>query len=242
MKFVKFKTMKPRKNLLIYFVIFFSVLLLGILLYLLLNKEEEVVIEEEVVEKILAPSQDVVDFDGNSYKTVQVGDQVWMAENLRTNSFSGESWCYNGQDNYCHLYGRLYTWEAVMDGETEPGSQGLCPNGWHVPTDAEWSELEAFFATGNCNPSRLDWGCFPAGTSLKTTTWGGDNSSTLGVLAAGIRDRRGKYSFLGSYSYFWTSSKLGDGVWRRGFLNTQENILRNTENPEFGYSVRCVKN
>ncbi len=127
-----------------------------------------------------------------------------------------------------------------MDGSTQEGTQGVCPDGWHVPTDAEWYELESTFATGDCSPSRLDWGCYPAGSSLKTSSWGGDEDSLFKVVAAGLRDRTDKFSFLGSYSYFWTSSMLGDGVWRRAFLNTQDNILRNTENPEFGYSLRCI--
>jgi uncharacterized protein (TIGR02145 family) len=185
--------------------------------------------------------EDVYDVDGNIYKTVKIGGQVWMAENLKTRHSFGESWCYNNQEHFCERYGRLYNWEAVMNGSVEPGGQGICPDGWHVPTDAEWYILESFFATGTCSSSRLDWGCSPAGALMKTESWGGQEENAFAVLPAGFIDLQGKSSLLNSYSYFWTSSKLGSDVWRRGFLDSQSNILRNTVNPEFGYSVRCIK-
>jgi uncharacterized protein (TIGR02145 family) len=233
--------MKSKTILIISVVVLSIFLLSGLLIFLLMNKKSPVVVEEEeVVEKIVEQGEDIRDSEGNEYGTIRVGDQVWMAENLKTKPLYGESWCYNGEESYCESYGRLYNWEAAMAGSTEPGSQGVCPSGWHVPTDNDWYLLESTFATGNCASSRLDWGCYPSGKVMKTPSWGGDEESVLNIVAAGMRDRTDRFSFLGSYSFFWTSSMLGDGVWRRAFLNTQENILRSTENPEFGYSLRCV--
>jgi len=217
-------------------------ILIGILIFLLLSRqEEEVVVEEEAVEEIFEFSEEIQDSEGNIYRTLQVGDQIWMAENLRTGSEYGQSWCYSGHDFYCDRYGRLYDWEAVMAGSEEPGAQGICPSGWYVPTDEDWHILESFFATGSCDASRLSWGCFPAGSLMKTDVWGGDEESMFAVLPAGYIERTGGSSNLNSYSFFWTSSKIGDSVWRRGFLDSQGSVLRNTENPEYGYSVRCIK-
>lgn len=215
-------------------------LLLGVLLFLLLDTEEEVIVEpeEEVVYEFVGEVQDI---DGNTYQTVQIGEQIWMAENLRTVSEHGQSWCYSGHDFYCERYGRLYNWEAVMAGSVEPGSQGVCPDGWYVPTDYDWYVLESFFANASCESSRLSWGCAPAGEIMKSEVWSESEESLFAVLPAGYIDRRGGSSHLNSYSYFWTSSKIGDGVWRRGFLDTQRSILRTTENPEYGYSLRCIK-
>jgi len=194
-----------------------------------------------IADVVISLGEEISDVDGNVYGTVRIGSQIWMSENLNTIPQYGESWCYNGQENYCDTYGRLYNWEAIMDGSVEAGSQGICPNGWHVPTDEEWYLLESSFATGFCSSARLDWGCYPAGVALKTSSWGGDNSSMFSVLPAGYIDREGRSSLLSSYSYFWTSSKLGDSVWRRVFLSNQDNILRSTEKPDLGYSLRCIK-
>ncbi len=183
----------------------------------------------------------IQDAEGNTYRTVKVGEQVWMAENLQTTPEYGKSWCYSDHDFNCDRYGRLYNWEAVMNGSQEPGSQGICPDGWYVPTDEDWHVLESFFATASCDAGRLSWGCYPAGEMMKTEVWGGSEESIFAVLPAGRIDRQERSGHLHSYSFFWTSSRIGDGVWRRGFLDGQSSILRTTENPEYGYSVRCIK-
>ena len=230
-----------KKNIIVIIGAVVIFVLLFILISLLVNQEEPVSDDNDDEEVEVVFGEDIVDVDGNSYRTVEVGGQVWMAENLNTVSEYGNSWCYSDQEFYCDRYGRLYSWEAAMAGELEPGSQGICPNGWYLPTDEDWYALESFFATARCDAHRLSWGCSPAGQMMKTETWGGVEDSALAVLPAGYINRQGGSSLLGSYSYFWTSTKIGDGVWRRGFLDAQSGILRTTENPEYGYSVRCIK-
>lgn len=227
-----------KKVLIILGIIF--LILLAVLLYLLFSREGNLFENEEEFYSELEYADEITDVDRNVYKTVRVGDMVWMAENLRTEPIHGESWCYSDQQSMCERFGRLYNWEAVMAGEEGAGSQGICPDGWYVPTDQDWYELESFFADSVCDGSRLSWGCFPAGRLMKTEDWGGEENK-FNVLPAGFIDRQERSSLLNSYSYFWTSSKMGDGVWRRGFLDSQDNILRSTENPEYGYSVRCVE-
>ncbi|MFO7874209.1 MAG: fibrobacter succinogenes major paralogous domain-containing protein, partial [Bacteroidales bacterium] len=102
------------------------------------------------------------DIDGNFYKSVIIDDQEWMAENLRTtrdaDGYDITRYCYNNNTTNCELYGGLYTWEIVMNGENSSSSnpsdvQGICPDGWHVPSHHEWTQLEQYIcnALGNSN-------------------------------------------------------------------------------------------
>jgi uncharacterized protein (TIGR02145 family) len=162
--------------------------------------------------------------DGKVYRTVKIGDQVWMAENL--NFETDSSYCYNDSAEYCAKYGRLYRWTAAMD---------ACPSGWHLPDLAEWKTLLA--AVG---------GDSIAGTKLKSTSgWNSDGNGTddfgFTVLPAG--GWRSK-DFVGEVAAFWTSSwyeEYGDYV--NGVkLYTDNTIVRQTyRSMYYAYSVRCVK-
>ena len=162
--------------------------------------------------------------DGKVYRTVKIGDQVWMAENL--NFETDSSYCYNDSAEYCAKYGRLYRWTAAMD---------ACPSGWHLPDLAEWKTLLA--AVG---------GDSIAGTKLKSTSgWNSDGNGTddfgFTVLPAG--GWRSK-DFVGEVAAFWTSSwyeEYGDYV--NGIkLYTDNTVVRQTyRSMYYAYSVRCVK-
>ena len=236
---------KDKKAFIVLGVIIF--LLVGVVIFLLVGENGAEILPngngENAVEPTPSPPapEKIQDAEGISYGTVKIGNQVWMSENLQTTPEYGQSWCYSDHDFNCDRYGRLYNWEAVMAGSQEPGSQGICPDGWYVPTDEDWHILESFFAISSCEAGRLNWGCYPAGGMMKTEVWGGVEESTFAVLPAGRIDREGRSGHLHTYSFFWTSSKIGDGVWRRVFLDVQSSILRTTENPEYGYSVRCIK-
>lgn len=164
------------------------------------------------------------DRDGKIYRTVKIGEQVWMAENL--NFETDSSYCYNDSAEYCAKYGRLYRWTAAMD---------ACPSGWHLPDLAEWKTLLA--AVG---------GDSIAGTKLKSTSgWNSDGNGTddfgFTVLPAG--GWRSK-DFVGEVAAFWTSSwyeEYGDYV--NGVkLYTDNTIVRQTyRSMYYAYSVRCVK-
>jgi uncharacterized protein (TIGR02145 family) len=192
-------------------------------------------------------AQLVVDFDGNAYNTVAIGTQTWIRENLRSLHYSdgaqipGAS-SYNGSDSLALLYGRLYTWNAAMRDSTVERTQGVCPCGWHVPSDAEWSALEA--ALG---------GAAVAGGKLKDTLtdhWtppntGASNSSGFGALPAGEYD--GFYSphvfqYLSQYAVFWTSTQAGStkAVERYLAYNSEASSPYNWYKV-MKYSVRCIK-
>ena len=143
-------------------------------------------------------SDTVTDVDGYVYRTVTIGSQTWMAENLRvTCDPSGNpitSYFYDDDPANGARYGRLYTWDVAMNGSTAEGAQGICPDGWHIPTDAEWYELF----------NHLD-GEALAGAHLKP---GG--STGFDALLAGGADFRGNYVYMGEFALFWSSTEVSD--------------------------------
>ncbi|PWJ64090.1 major paralogous domain-containing protein [Fibrobacter sp. UWB15] len=161
--------------------------------------------------------------DGQTYKTVKIGDQVWMAENL--NFETDSSFCYNDSAEYCAKYGRLYVWTAAMD---------ACPSDWHLPDLAEWRMLLA--AVG---------GDSIAGTKLKSTSgWNSDGNGTddfgFTVLPAG---GWGSKDFVGEAAAFWTSEWYDEyDNYAYGIRLYTDTIVRKFySNKYIGSSVRCVK-
>jgi len=177
--------------------------------------------------------------DWQTYRTVEIGTQVWMAENL--NYDAPGSACYEDDPSYCDIYGRLYGWATVMDGASSStsspsGVQGVCPVGWHVPSDDEWTMLTD--AVG---------GASTAGTKLKSTSgWcsGGNGTDEYGfsALPGGSRLTNGIF-FLAGYGGFWWSATEGDAS-SAGFRTMGCNIdLVNMDDfdKSYLYSVRCVR-
>jgi len=195
--------------------------------------------------------------DGKVYKTVTIGNQVWMAENLNYYdatdlSVKEKSWCFGKKDNKdsttCDMAGRLYTWAAAVGKSADEcgygytcslGSgdiRGICPKGWHLPTQAEWNTL--FTAVG---------GSSTAGTKLKSTSgWNGGGNGTdaysFSALPAGFRHNYGNFSYDGYYAYFWSSSEDdGDGAYGM-FLDYNDDYgYLNYYYKYYGFSVRCLK-
>ena len=192
--------------------------------------------------------------DGQFYKTVTIGPQIWMAENLNYdyNEGTAKSFCYNNEPDSCAKYGRLYTWAAAMDcagvfGDGGKGCgydvtcsakepvRGICPEGWHLPSDAEWETL--FTAVG---------GVDLAGTKLKSKSgWysgNGTNASGFSVLPAGNRSGGGLYDAAGKGAHFRSSAEDGSRTayyWR--FDYGYECVLSDYSFKNVGYSVRCLR-
>lgn len=195
----------------------------------------------------------MTDQDGNVYKTVTIGTQTWMAENLRTTKYNdgtaipnvtgdGEwenlstgAYCnYNNTTNTDTVatYGRLYNWYAVNTGK-------LAPKGWHVPTDAEWTELTDYLG-----------GTSDAGGKLKetgTTHWnspntGATNETGFTALPGGYRGDNGTFYYVGGGGNWWSATESGtDGAWYRGVGYDVSNVGRGSDNKELGFSVRCLR-
>lgn len=197
--------------------------------------------------------------DGQTYSTVQIGTQCWMAENLnigtmingtssQTDNVTIEKYCYDDNTSNCDTYGGLYEWDEMMEYSTTPGTQGICPTGWHVPSDAEWCVLEQEVdATVSCSGTGLRG--TDVGGKLKeigTSHWaspntGATNSSSFTVLPSGYRLSDGSFLNLSTNSYFRTSNEDGSNAWSRGLGYNNAQVYRTTSTKVYGFSVRCIK-
>lgn len=198
----------------------------------------------------------VADIDKKQYRTVKIGNQEWMKENLNVGRYrngdpirqaqtaaewadaaaKGEgAWCYyendpkNGQQ-----FGRLYNWHAVND------PRGLAPEGWHIPDDMEWTIL-----------ADLLGGYAVAGGKLKSsgvTVWStpnvaADDSSGFRALPAGLRMLDGAFGFKAESAYFWSKSEFTQSqAWYRSLTHHLPSFVRSAEEKKAGFSVRCLKN
>lgn len=173
--------------------------------------------------------------DGQAYKTVQIGEQTWMAENL--NYQTGESKCYGNKPENCDKYGRLYVWREAVT---------ACPDGWHLPNR---QELEDLWTLAGQKAGDID----KAGTVLKSTTgWKDDDGKSgngldalgFGALPAGRYDRNFDYfDFEGYRADFWSSTENANGDACYLYLHyNYEYADLDYRNKDHGFSVRCVKN
>ena len=163
--------------------------------------------------------------DGQTYKTVVIGNQTWMGENLNFTPTSGNSWCYSNTPSSCTTYGRLYDWATA---------KVVCPTGWHLPDTTEWNVLEA--AVG---------GTATAGTKLKATSgWSsGNGTDDFGFSALPGGNYVGSSFYdVGGYGSWWTATAYGsDLAYDRdmGFLSAYVGL--SNDGQTIGFSVRCLK-
>ncbi len=207
--------------------------------------------------------------DGQTYNTVLIGSQCWMAENLNigTQITSNpvppnpsahqqldngiiEKYCYGNNSSNCAVYGGLYEWGEMMNYSStdngNPGTtQGICPIGWHIPTDAEWCELENTVETNtdqNCN--LVGFRGITTGEKLKdNSTWDGTNTTGFAALAAGYRNINGSFLSSNVDARFWTATESAQNQAYVRFLRSSNNgSLRSDDDKNYGYSIRCIKN
>lgn len=187
--------------------------------------------------------------DDKTYDTVLIGSQCWMAENLDyDDGCSSITWVNSLDAGWCGYYtggpfaneGLLYQWSAAMDGSTTAGSQGICPTGWHIPTDAEWKILVEGQATAGCESS-TGWQCSPAGSHLSDYTLNHDNTSGFSGILAGYRGTAGSFYYRSSGAYVWSSVESGGNAWTRTLASGYATVYRNANSKAIGYSVRCLK-
>ena len=216
----------------------------------------------------------VTDYDGNIYNTLQIGNQCWMRENLKTTHYengtliqlgstTSTSVAYryypgNSQSNVAD-YGYLYNWRAIMgksgSASSNPsGVQGICPNGWHLPSDAEWTELTnfvssqpAYYLGGNTNniakslASKTAWSYYQYGGvyAVGDTTYA-NNATGFTAMPAGIC-MSASAAFLGSYAYFWSTTTSSTSAWYISLSNLSATITHSLQPQYYSSSVRCVK-
>src|SRR5690554_4692787 len=193
----------------------------------------------------------ITDIDGNTYKTVTIGTQTWMAENLKVTKYNdgiaipnvtddtaweelttGALCDYDNTPSNSETYGKLYNWHAVNTGK-------LCPTGWHVASDAEWTELTDYLG-----------GTSVAGGKLKetgTTHWaspntGATNETGFTALPGGYRCGYGSFNGIGLGGYWWSATEyFATSAWARGLSSDYSGVFRSYDYEEFGFSVRCVR-
>ena len=225
----------------------------------------------------------VKDIDGNVYPTITVGTQLWMAENLKTTRYSNgdfigtttpatlviesEStpkyqWAYDGNESNVAIHGRLYTWYVATD------SRNVCPIGWHVPTDAEWTTLTDYLIKNGYGYGGGYKGMDIAKSMAATSGWVADeipgsagnnqasnNSTGFTALPSGGRLEDGNFYNIGHVACWWSTTETGgfmqclSGV----FVNAQGGVFRDiyhdycyvnsySNNTHYGMSIRCLKN
>ena len=196
---------------------------------------------EEDAEYELAHSGSFTDTrDNEYYKWVEIGSQIWMTENLNYKIAYG-SWCYDDKESNCNTYGRLYNWETAKK---------ICPDGWHLPTDEEWKEMERYLGMSiNESEKKLYRGTDEGGklkeTSLsywKAPNEGSTNESGFSALPGGYRSVFGVFNYIGNIAYFWSSSEYNStNVWSRTLYYNNSKVNRYFNSKEYNFSVRCIK-
>jgi len=221
----------------------------------------------------------ISDYDGNEYHTIQIGNQCWMKENLKATHYSDgtpiqlvvnksawsdlmkdeKAYCsYENSSSSLDVYGALYNWEAAMNNEPSSaanpsGRKGVCPDGWHLPSDDEWKELESYLGMSPSDADKIWSRGTNEGGQLKetgTSHWqspneGATNSSGFTALPGGYRLGNGDFSSIGNYASFWTSTMNWDYQylcpWIRSLSHDRSDIHRGNQNTEDrGLSVRCL--
>lgn len=220
-------------------------------------------------EEVFIPNA-VADIDGNSYDAVRIGEQVWMASNLRTTRYangdaipegqttsSTEPYRYTPSTNVAE-YGYLYNWAAVMQGASSStanpsGVQGICPNGWHVPSDAEWSQLTGYVG------SHSEYVCSGNGDNIAKALaavhgwqitadnecavgYDQSNNNATGFSALPAGGYGGSNNNFGNNAFFWSATESnGNAAYDRYLDYYYAHVYRNGINKNFGFSVRCLR-
>ena len=204
----------------------------------------------------------VTDVDGNVYKTVKIGNQWWMTENLKVTKFRNGDQINQAQDslswvvpqpNYC-LYannpsapGLLYNFYVVSD------AKNVAPEGWHIPSDSEWKELEKYLGMNNSEADKTGWRGKDEGSKLKIEGAQGwtrnnlywpSNESGFTASAGSCRLFDAKFGAPGLFAtgFWWTANENGtDEAWYRYLDYKNQDVFRYYEYKSYGFSIRCVK-
>jgi uncharacterized protein (TIGR02145 family) len=211
----------------------------------------------------------ISDIDGNTYNTVLIGTQCWTKENLKVTKYNdgtgipdetantagwgglatGARSDYTGEASYIATYGYLYNWYAATD------SRKICPAGWHVPTDGDWTPLIQFIVpTETVSATAVGTQSTTAGGKMKTTgdniagtgLWNspstGDNSSGFSALPGGYRVSAGSFQNIRGIAFFWSATESAiNSAWSRSLYDSIDNLNRDNSNKSVGSSVRCLK-
>lgn len=190
-------------------------------------------------------------YEGENYPIVDFNNQCWFAKNLNVGTIINssveqsdnsviEKYCYNNDQNNCVDYGGLYRWLEAVQYESGEGVRGICPEGWHMPGDSEWHELEMYLKdeASTCDPNRYGFGCSPAGQRMKV---GGDTNINL-IFSGYFRSSDSYFGHLNECGEYWNSYDYAfvNNV-QRQVCSSSSTISRTTGSEYFAFAVRCVK-
>jgi uncharacterized protein (TIGR02145 family) len=202
------------------------------------------------------PGTPTITYEGQVYHTVQIGTQCWLKENLNVGTMIigsqlqidnqiTEKYCYDNDPVNCQVYGGLYQWDEMMQYVFVPGVKGICPDGWHLPTEDEYCTLKVLI-----DPSVIcdafGWSGTDIGTKLKSTAgWeqGGNGTDAFGFMAipAGYRALYGNFDGITGGCFFWTSNVLFPDAWLWFLTYYSTQTFRCHWDDYCGQSVRCLK-
>ena len=224
-----------------------SIILLG-LLFIFTNGCKK----ETVNNNNTTPASTVTDIDGNVYHFETIGTQVWMVENLKTtkyrdgtsipnvtinsawSSLTTGAYCdYSNTSSNSDVYGRMYNWYAIND------THHICPAGWHIPTDAEWTTLTNYLGGESIAGAKLkETGI----THWTTPNADATNEKGFTALPGGTRWVDGVFGLIGTEGRWWTSTEFNaQNAWWRMLNNTSGSVVRTNNLKTYGFSVRCIK-
>lgn len=197
----------------------------------------------------------ITDYDNNVYETVKIHDQTWMEKNLKTTHYNNGDlivtttpsnldisaevspkyyWSYGGDDANISVYGKLYTWYAITD------SRNVCPPGWHIPTDADWTALENNLGGYTNAGSMLKE--YANGHWLSPYNADATNESCFTALPGGSRSANGVFSLIQNKAVFWSATESdAAGAWTRSLEAASTAVGRTGQTKNSGASVRCIK-
>lgn len=227
----------------------FKILIIALISTFIISSCEE---DDQITKKKTIETGTVTDIDGNTYKTVVIGNQEWMAENLKTTTYNDGTtialvsdasswdnlttgafcWYNNNESEYAETYGALYNWYAVETGN-------LCPDGWRVPTDDDFTTFKNYIDSDGHNEN--------VGTALKadhgwTNEGNGTDNYEFKALPAGIRFGTDGFLMAGACCYYWSSTVLAAEYIKMWSLSySGSDFYRGNYTKDFGLSIRCIK-
>lgn len=206
--------------------------------------ETHVAYGEQKVINAVCGGETEISYEGQSYKILPMGNQCWMGRNLNVGNFVSttvtpyphsdisndgniEKYCYEDSINNCNTYGGLYDWNEMMMYTQTEGAKGICPNGWHIPTNEEWEKLVSYLG-----------GNYTAGIALKGTA-----VNQFGAMLKGYRLSNGTFVEKNLGTRYWTSSKNHDDLpYYRYLTSTYDGVINKNYNTSGAFHVRCIKN
>jgi len=210
----------------------------------------------------VCPTQ-LTDAENNTYNVVRIGSQCWMAENLnvgimingsnsQSNNDTIEKYCYNDDTANCDIYGGLYQWNEMMQYVSDTATKGICPYGWHLPTDTEYKTMEIYLGMTQTQADATGWRGTDEGSKLagNEPLWPNGNldqnanfgTSGFAALPGGARSTGGVFYDQNTTARLWSSNEYNANAWYRYLNKNNTTVRRGSDDKNLGFSVRCVKN